>query len=760
MKKRQVTQGTLDSLPAIISGVHQYTETNLENLLRVLVQSPGVACRLVDGVATGTNLEASIDGSDVDIGAGFAITPDYQYIYCAGGGTVIAPSDGDYIVARYANTYADSVTGLDGFVYPSGLTPSYKTINASYTFTGVSPGDYDSATELLLAHYHSAGPSVTDARASGVLQLRDSIVSELYASVDKDDIYFSGLVGASGLYIGNKILILADATEATYTITASGFKEILDIGSGIAYNGTYDRDDGQGNRTIVDEEHILPQHSTGMSGIGELEGLFRDGVIDYDDGYGMREVQAWTVPVQPGVPTSLGYTIFYHEPDQEFKSIVDAASIAFNITQADRSKILLGRSLVTELQNRTVNYMILDPVATVSGVYYSYTNTGVNSVEASGIWASVTGIVTGNYSYNSSYNTITATELGWAEPATNVTTLTDTISNASTYIGELLADASDSIQASVDAKQAEVENAASALIEENNKLAIYPSRALKSFACRLSWTAPALINNQKIKNYEVKVVQVKGSGAENKTMAQLFNIYSEQVKGVYRDHITQELRSVDKNGRYLYDARNPVLMEDYSDYPNKQIHVSGVNTSYVTAQDRVKIGTSYSRVKSFNFWGPSTAASGMVDLYISISGGTGDSVEFISEVPDDTIYGIYGTSYSFDVVPDHYYMAYTRAVNIYDYASAWTDGLFIDVRTTTASGQSSTVQQMVTADTKSQADAELAKTKAVSLDTQKQLTALEQMVTAKPSLETMINVVTAINQIANSGITGFLPYGA
>jgi len=770
MKKRIVTQGTLDSLPSIISGVQQYTETNLENLLKVFVETPGIVCRLKDG-----GIDASDHGLELycltttigQVQPGYVLTPDYQWLQTSTA-TIPGLVDGEYVVLKYKDeNVAGSVTnGLDGFVYPSGVDAFYKTIDASYTVTGITPADWDSSTELLIGVFNwegSPGYATEDLRISGVLQLRDKVISELYAAADRNDIKFSGLVGASGIYIGNNVKIVSDGTEPAYTITASGFKEALVVSSGIAYNGTYNRDDGEGTRTVVDEQHILPAHSAGTSGLAELEALFRDGVIDYDDGWGVREVQAYAIPVQPNPPTDLSKTIYSHIPDSEFRSDIEAAGLTFNVAQAERSKILLGRGYVTDLQNKIVDYMISSPAATVSGCYVDYRDGGTYSVAASGIWTSVTGIVTGGYSFGSTYDTITATQLGWDDAGNQDTrTLSDVVSVNSQYIGLLLSNDTDgSIQSSVDQKDDEVETAAASLINQNNKTRIFPDKAQKSFTCRLEWVAPTLVNNQKIKNYEVKVMQVKGSGAEDKLIKELLETYPEQVKGEYRHHTTPDFKTKDKNSRYLDDERNPVVVEEASDFPNKLVFVSGVNTAFVTAQDKIKIGSSYSRVKSFDFEGPATASSGLVTVYLTISGGTDDAAEFITETTDDdSIYGVYGTTYSFDVVPDHYYMAYARSVNIYDYASAWTSGLYIDVRAATPDNETLTIQNIVDAESQRLAKARVIELKALSLETEKQLTSLEQAIAALPKTGEYVNLVTAINQIANSGITGFVPYGS
>ena len=174
MNRVLVKKGTRLSLPDIFNRIQDFSRDNLKNKSDAAVRTYGVVAYGNDVDGYDRNLQVTIEGNDLIIRPGIAITPNFNFIRVTQNITIdsglyptTAPQD---VYIRYTTeATGESVPVQDGFYYEgesSDITSQLEEVG-SYEIILVNTGAAAPSNSLLLARaffFNSLPTSVTDRR--------------------------------------------------------------------------------------------------------------------------------------------------------------------------------------------------------------------------------------------------------------------------------------------------------------------------------------------------------------------------------------------------------------------------------------------------------------------------------------------------------------------------------------------------------------------------------------------------------------------
>ncbi len=771
MKQVILTPGTKINLSDELNTLQTFAYDNAYSLFDLFIENEGVLCDTISGIIdpADTSLQVVFSSAplkimlrpgigltasgivlfrDTDLGTSSSIT-------AAGAGVV------NYIYAAYTDTLTDTVPKIVGFVYnPSGTTTAY-TRNEATASTNIAFRATTSLTEattsgiLLASGLYSGATWTWTADARTPLRIKsDLLPAEVFRKYGE----FSNIGSISTTKLGiqsndETYTLWLDNTGVTadYTMQASGLQYAYDYRHAAGSETTFTESGLTAGGHLILTDYNAISKGTGYSSTTntpkasqELTRLFRHGIINFDgrtDGVNDQRVVTTLIPSKPGTPTNVSGQLIELSTDSKFSSELNAAMLNYNLKDLQVTRKNEGVALATafygEVQRVAAenNYSTMSGLYTYSGVVYLGTQTYASPQYPKTLTAAATGIVNAGYDINMS-------GLGWA--LASGANYYDATTDCFVYQINTTVQSMNNQAVSLERDRLQ---AATSVLSKTNRLELAPAHARKQYRCRVTWTAPSEVNNEQIKNYNVRIYKLnpttQNAVATTPTIPTLEADFGKIIELKDQDTYLRrkEYQTVSGHASISWTG---LLSE--SGYETTVVYPTSAGTwgavrvgDYVVQSNGTDIGSPYFVTKFIN-------TSGLqLDRKFTYSGiGTYNKISIYRSALESTTTHI---KLDFDIYADQYYVIYVRAVTEYEIAGDWSTALRISTNELTNTA-GNTLANIVNTD-----EMQIARTNEIknTVFTQKlnsQIVALQKTVEDTPPRTAFDSLVVRVNELS------------
>lgn len=774
MKRVIFTAGTKLNVWDYLNDLQDYAYDNAYNLVDLFLENTGVLCDTISGIInpSDTSLKLVYTGGNVSVYPGQGITASGVRLFrddSAGLANLSVPGTPTsglyYVYAKYTTTPSDYVSKIVGFLYtPSGnstvetrnedSTTSNFTLAITQTYSDVAAND----GILLGSGYHTYNPSpmwIWSADSRTPLRIKSDLLP--YEVVRK-----YGEFSNVGSFKTTKLGIQSQAEAYTYWINNSGITSDYEMSaSGIKYG--YDNRHAPGSETTFTESGltagghlILTDYNAISKGTGynastntpkasqEFTRLFRHLIVNTDgrtDGVNDRRIVTTLIPSQPGTPTNISGQLIELSTDSKFSQELNAALLNYNLKDLAVTRKNEGVALVAAFYGEVQrigaenNYSTMSGFYTYTGIVYLGSQTYAYPVYTYPLTSAARAIASGGYN-------ISMSGLGWTlasganyyDGTTNcfvyqINTTNQSMTNEATSLER------DRLQA------------ATSVLSKTNRLEIAPAHSTKQYRCRLTWTEPTEVNEEEIKNYNVRIYKLnpltQGAVSTTPTVTELESDFGKVIEMKDSDTYIRrkEYQTVSGHANVMWSG---ALTE--GGYETTIVYPTNAAT-----YNAIRVGDYIKQSNGSDYGSPY-----FVTKIINTSGIQLDR-KFAQPITSYSKISVYRTAleattthnrYDFDIYADQYYVVYIRAVTEYDVAGPWSTAYRFATSDLTNS-QNQTLGNIVAVDELLVARTNEIKNVVFTQKLNSQIVALQKTVEDTPPRTAFDSLVVRVNQLSS-----------
>ncbi len=744
-----------DSLPAAFSDLQTNIEGSQESLFSLVFSSFGVACE-TDKTGTAilssdTNLKCVASPGTLTISPGYAITSGMHYLYvdALDTRTISEGTDysyGDTIYLAYSGQMSRLKEQAKGFYLNTaggGFQPTRET--GVWRVTTVNPG----VSGVVLCSV-AVSDVVTDLRANNLLKFNRKLVDDIYiVKKDKEADFQLNVILLSGL-------VFEDIASAyNYTITPVSGLTANVTHSGIqlltAVSGQHTH--GAGNQYLSrianitetvwsDVDHFFNSGYVSSGGYQFLHdqnlrevtthplyGFLQRGVINFQDGQGERQVITRKVASVPNVPSGIAFSLVQERaPEAATRELRDAMR-AYSIKQFQIVENQSAYAALAYLRNYAAT------VATASG----YTTS--SGLQTNGLFmAEASGVVADGY----------ATDLGTLHLTSAYDT--DTVSQVMGVMYTLMT-GKESDQVALDSSLTALSKN---ILTKGARMKVRPEAVInKKYHARISWTEPELVDLEYITGYDVRVYRYNADAINpgNKTPDELTTNYAADIVGIKNESTpnnrltvtTYTERQVDtypidtstSDDKYAWEFGLRVPIDSVA-YGNMSPQIG----DYITIRDEDDMTL---ETKTLVKHGEDSALGVFYLQFTEAFGFTPAAADKIYHRRTIWDSSTANTHIMFPIDIDQCYIAYVRAINEHNLASAWSAPVY-QLTNTLPDNQGVILISGVTDDAEYLEQITTIEGDAFAHKFSTQMLALERQIVAAPNTEAFAAVVQTLNE--------------
>ena len=644
MDRVVVKNGTQQDIYDVFEDLQDNVETEFFRLCSDLFQEYGVVAETISGVIPDTDLSLKItEGvatNTVLVNPGVGMTSNGTIIRVADPGeTFTISGEGThtlYIKNKYINT--EFVEYQAGFQYGAGTASIPSRSATAITLTETDP----TTSGILLADVVLAGVAITsidDRRDENLLRLKLALYDEGDVVLTNQGSTIDGDLQVNGLAI--------KSTDSDNILTVEG---TLSVDSTCSLSGIQDAHDWAHTHAA---DTFIPQNVTTTH--TALNNLMTYGVINYADGGGDRLILTEKIPSQPNTVSGITSQAYQLQQNTTFGNTL-LSDIALYKTA--------NISMVQETQKRGNLYQLAGKlnnwVLTNSGLAWEDAWASADIVDAYG--HTLSGLAQTIVDYNNA----TAGEVGLTGPSVG-STVADLVTHV-TNGGEL----ADNERSILSNSAMSVANKIGAQAE---RVASQPELIRPDYKIKVSWSAPALVGNEAITSYAVKIFKVTESDwSPAPTQLEMITVAG-NVQGTLDIVQTETVKG--QKASSTIATKNNTSMVSTTSYVLNSVTLLQVGDFVGRESDM----TDKSQVRSIDAGTNTVVFSVPFSTTLAISG---ENLVFYRVAYEDT--DAQRSYWIPNVGRDQYYIVYVRPISEYGVYGPWSEGTLINVNNQTVDG--------------------------------------------------------------------------
>lgn len=742
MEREIVTAGTKIALSSLIANLQTDVQLNTARDFDQIFASYGVNCDIVSGLVPASDTSLKVTGvglSQITVSEGMGLTSAFNYIDVATGDpgaqiSVAALASGLHTVyIKYIGDTYEAVEVVNGFFYgdlgntvDSREHASYELVfDTNPTVSGLVLADITIKENI----GDNTVLSIDDRRNENVLKLKLSVLPDTVVKTDRDS-DIDGKLTAN--YIGVKdssgyeMLINDLGLTQNETCTASGIVEAHD------WRHWHGNEVTQGSRTVLDSTNAIDAHD-------ELYAAFRNRVMNCEDGYGDRLILTQIIPSKPNSVDDLSVTLREIVPDELVTKSMKDSIRSYTIKEIAIADNINAYTAIAAWRATIANYQTLYSAWDIDDLY------SVSGLEAtaSGLWAQ-------GYCYDAGGKI--ATTAGYYEDGMSSLGMREVGGSA---ISSALTTIDATLDYNLDANSvldSDLSIIAKDILDKEAEVVTHPDKGKRSFEALCKWTEPALVDNEPIVTYQLRIFRLTTTSSSVPDSTSLTTLLQS-----YTAEIAKEIQ-----GTPSFAEKHLILKSNAGG-----ITVSGSSSTstkiYVTDNGGIAAGQYFELTHSAVLYKGVIKNTGndgtpYVTLALAIKDSSGNSPNSIDngdvceargeEYESLDTYNIGGgskTVFAFPIDVDQTYIIYVRPITKYGIAGDWCDGVKISTNSLTSEGIA--LNDLVKED-----KAFLAKTKEVEKrelkrDFETQILALQQAIAALPTQDQLNNATDSLSAL-------------
>lgn len=686
MSKVFLYPNTRDSIPAAFDDLQNYVISGQNGFLGRIFSSLGVASETDNtGIAvlsTDTNLKCTSDTpGHLTIAPGYAITSGFHVLYVAATDSRTLTegteySYGDTIYLAYSGISSRLKEQAKGFFLDTTASGNVYTREiSSWRVTTTDPG----VSGVVLCSV-AASDVVTDLRANNLLKFNHKLVDDIHiVKKDRENTLDMNLILSSGLVIsdigGSYEYTIDPLTGLTGNVTHSG----IHLVTAISGQHTHGANNEYLTRIVTltetkwaELDHFLNSGYTSSGGYQFLHdqnlrnvtthplyGFLQMGLINYQDGHGERQVLTRKVASIPNVPSGVTFSLIEERaPENATRKLRDAMR-AYNYQEQAYVENMSAYASIASLRS------VVSAYAAASG----YT-TSEDLQTDTYIMLQASGVVADAYAtYDTLY--LSATTSGY--------TTSEVLSQMYSLMGDL-----DTAKASINS---ELTVLGKDILSKGARMQVRPNAVInKKYHARLYWEEPALVDLENIIGYDVRIYRYN-SDAVNPgavTPETLVSNYTSDIIGVTNQSTANKRITLTAlTGGTAKDPPSSLVGSDdpYAWNLALRVYISDADYTamdpdignFITIVDDTD-GTT--ETKTLVKHGTDTGLSAKYLQFAEPFSFIPQNPDIITQVKPTWDTSTANTSVMFPIDIDQAYIAYVRAVNEFNMASAWTTAVY------------------------------------------------------------------------------------